>query len=184
MVPSTDEDEELVGVNGLVEDSRAHIKGRRIVDEGEAGRVGCVGHVAAIGEELIGGTDGEGDGGGGDDSGGEGGGGGDGNGDGGSVGDCDDDGDDDGDGDGDGDGGGGDGGGRVVTVAVVTKAVMALAGWAGCRPQAESIHRRRKWSARRDGGGEALPRGSAEVMRDEVREDVEVGGVGDSRPWP
>ena len=71
-----------------------------------------------------------------------------------------------------------------MTVAVVTKAVMALAGWAGCRPQAELIHRRRKWSARRDGGGEELPRGSAEVMHGEVRDDVEVRGVGDPRPWP
>ena len=56
MVPSTDEDEELVRVNGLVEDSRAHIEGRRIVDEGEAVRVGCprVGeHVRAQGRVPV-----------------------------------------------------------------------------------------------------------------------------------
>ena len=79
-----------------------------------------------------------------------------------------------GDGDGDGgDDGGGDGGDRD-----------GIGRLGHCRPQAESIHRKRKWSARRDGGGEELPRDSAEVMHGEVREDVEVRGVGDPRPWP
>ena len=74
---------------------------------------------------------------------------------------------------------------KMGVAAVIVKMEMAF--WqvgAGCQPQAESVHTERKRSARRDGGGEELPRGSAGVMHGEVREDVEVRGVGDSRPWP
>ena len=93
-----------------------------------------------------------------------------------------------GDGDGDGgdggggDGGGGGGGGGDGGGGDGDRDGIGRLGH--CRPQAESIHRKRKWSARRDGGGEELPRDSAEVMHGEVREDVEVRGVGDPRPWP